>query len=188
MRYVSLDLETTGLDPVTCQVLQIAMVLEDTEDQIPVNHLPRLNLYVRHEKLTGASFALAMNTTILKILSGTYVSSVPIFSQDGAVEKIQEWLRDIFGKKKITLAGKNVASFDLPFLTAMGVPNEIFSHRYLDPGPMFFDPCEDDIPPNLKICLERAGYVGDVSHDALDDARDVIRCIRYATERLTRCK
>ncbi len=37
----------------------------------------------------------------------------------------------------------------------------------------------DDEPPNLSTCLERAGVENTVvTHDAVDDARDVIRVIR----------
>ena len=40
---------------------------------------------------------------------------------------------------------------------------------------------EDDSLPNLNTCLKRSNLAGEVTHDAVQDALDVIRVIRSAT-------
>ena len=43
---------------------------------------------------------------------------------------------------------------------------------------MFVDFKTDDWIPNLDTCKKRAGINGEVTHNALDDARDVILTLR----------
>ena len=40
MKYISIDIETTGLDPENCQILSIGAVIEDTLNQLPFEELP----------------------------------------------------------------------------------------------------------------------------------------------------
>jgi hypothetical protein len=44
---------------------------------------------------------------------------------------------------------------------------------------LYFNPLTMDAPPDLKTCLKMAGIEKEVSHIALDDAFDVIRCLRF---------
>jgi inhibitor of KinA sporulation pathway (predicted exonuclease) len=46
---------------------------------------------------------------------------------------------------------------------------------------LFMNWQKDESLPNLNKCIERAGLTGEVSHDAVDDAIDVVRVIRAAT-------
>jgi hypothetical protein len=48
----------------------------------------------------------------------------------------------------------------------------------LDVGPMFYQLGDTQVP-DLKTCLERSKIHKNIEHDALADAEDVIRCIRY---------
>ena len=41
MRYVSCDIESTGLDKENCQILQIGAVVEDTKNILPIDELDR---------------------------------------------------------------------------------------------------------------------------------------------------
>ena len=65
MKYVSIDIETTGLDPETCQIIQIGAVIEDTLIEKPVDELPRFQCLVEHSQISGSPFALRMNAEIL---------------------------------------------------------------------------------------------------------------------------
>jgi hypothetical protein len=87
------------------------------------------------------------------------------------------------GRKYINVAGKNVGSFDIPFLQAKSmIPSEVrIRHRVLDPA-ILYSQEGDTALPDLKTCKERAGFGDVVSHDALDDALDVIRLLRKKTE------
>lgn len=64
--YVSIDIETTGLDPATCQTLEIGAVLDDWKT--PINQLPRFRRVLAYEHVTGSPYAMAMNTGLLKMI------------------------------------------------------------------------------------------------------------------------
>lgn len=70
MKYVSIDIETTGLNPEKCQVLQIGAVIEDTSNPLPFEELPKFNCIVEHDDYLGQPTALKMNSWIFEILSG----------------------------------------------------------------------------------------------------------------------
>lgn len=74
MKYVSLDLETTGLDASSCGMLSLAMVVEDSNNPRPLKDLPSLLLLTapiileRNRFVPGVSLepvALAMNAHLL---------------------------------------------------------------------------------------------------------------------------
>lgn len=84
-------------------------------------------------------------------------------------------------KDKINVAGKNYAKFDEKFLTQSPlIVDYIFPkirHRVLDVGNMYVRP-EDETLPDLKTCLERAGFEKSVEHNSTPDAVDVIYCVQ----------
>ena len=66
MKYVCIDIETTGLDPVNHQILQFAAVIRDTDKMSePLSESPTMVCYVEHENYHGQPYALAMNSKIL---------------------------------------------------------------------------------------------------------------------------
>lgn len=170
MKYVSLDLETTGLDPKISQVLQIAMVLEDTNHQAPVAKLPHFNQLMLNEVLQGSWYAMfEMNRDLIERCQkeGAHPASVWCWAQ--------EWLEDqgYSPTNRAVLAGKNVGTFDWHFLPES--LRRYFHHRVIDPGSMFID-WSQDAPPSLGDLLYPPQKV--VRHDALSDARDVISVLR----------
>lgn len=173
MRYVSLDIETTGLDPKQDQILQLAMVVEDTTKLVPVEELPYFSVFVKHERITGNAFALGMNAWILDIISGRKEREGAVIVQ--GIYHLEQLGRDFLKEhfpdgQRINVAGKNVAGFDLPFL-----PTELkrpFRHRVIDPGSVFVDWSKEMLPALGDLIST------EVSHDALGDARDVITCLR----------
>ena len=81
---------------------------------------------------------------------------------------------------KITVAGKNFGTFDKIFLERLPRWNSLvrFKQRILDPSALYVDFFNDEEIPNLKTCKERAGIGGVVTHDAVEDAWDVILVLR----------
>jgi oligoribonuclease (3'-5' exoribonuclease) len=67
MKYVSIDIETTGLNPKTDQILSIGLVVEDTLSILPLDDLPKLEVRIWREKITGDLFAINMNKDLLKL-------------------------------------------------------------------------------------------------------------------------
>jgi len=195
MKYVALDIESTGLDTEKDQVLQIGIVIDDLADPKPLNELPTLNLYVQQDRYEGSAFALQMNNNIMKVLAG--VKELPegaimtsqkqieggvFLDEDGRVVATNNPVLDFFYRNlgtlqdKITVAGKNAAGFDIPML-----PKSItncFDHRVIDVGSIYLEK-DDEKVPGLTKCLQRAGVNFAISHDALGDAFSVVECIRY---------
>lgn len=94
----------------------------------------------------------------------------------------------------MVFAGKNFGSFDWQFLRYAINPgladymyaNQVYAkHRFLDPGMLYLDPTTDNEPPDLNLCLARAGIAKTVTHCALDDATDVVNVITAYYARCT---
>lgn len=191
MKYVSIDLETTGLDPDSCDVIEFAAVVDDTlKPEVPVDDLPHFRRLVRLENYRGEPYALAMHAALFREAAGE--AHVGTATESTLFDYFQSWLIGIGvasnynnpGPGKVLVAGKNFAGFDMRFLRRLpGAWDGLFSHRVLDPA-MLFALAEDVKPPSLELCLDRAGFTKTVSHRALDDARDVVRCIRSGLSRV----
>jgi oligoribonuclease len=204
MKYISIDIETTGLDPLTCDVLEVGAYLEDTELVETRNGLSCFHKYLWKDNYRGEPFALAMNAGIFqKMLELKKKTDVDAYHEVHNLlirptqlwdhfgwwlyENRKQWAGTPFDTDKalnwnhmpqIVVAGKNVAGFDIPFLKQIGGIFPRFHHRVIDPGMLYFDPRNDNIPPDLKECKRRAGLSEAVSHEALDDAWDVIQLVR----------
>lgn len=200
MKYVSIDIETTGLDPENCQVLQIGAVIEDTHNVLPLDKLPRFECIVEHAEYTGSAYALWLNSNLLKTLGAMeslqkderldYRRSNNIIPAGTVSSSFYLWLTangfqpGAQGAVTINVAGKNFASFDKNFLVKLpGWLGKIqMRQRILDPAVLFMDWQKDDALPNLNTCLQRSNFSGEVSHNALEDAIDVVRVFRAATD------
>lgn len=203
MKYLSIDIETTGLDPSTCDVLEFGALLEDTENPAGRENLPTFHKYLWRDVYRGEPYALAMNAHIFqKMIALKKEHGVGHFHDNDKLliqpeymwEHFKWWLyshRKLWAGTKfdddknffineiptLVVAGKNVAGFDIPFVKLLpGMPK--FHHRVIDPGMMYFDPRNDNVPPDLKECKKRAKLPEHVSHEALDDAWDVIQLVR----------
>lgn len=173
--YVSIDIETTGLDPEWCQVLEVAAVIDNGG---PIDELPTFSMRVRHDRITGQPIGLAMNAELLRLMNTGYEP----------VEvgwRLSEFLkRNGIDPKNVTAAGKNFAAFDRQFLVRLPEFNQYvhFKHRSIDPAMFYWRPETDTCLPSTAECLERAGINKTVAHRALDDALDVVRLIRHAVQ------
>ena len=169
------------------------MVFEDTDADLPLGKLPHLDLYVQHNQLNFQQGALKMHTES-GLLDEYFVSEqVPM---EEVVDRVKEWLFELGyseneeGMIEIVVAGKNYNAFDKLFLQEVWEwKTSIKEHRRtLDPAILYVDWNEDDVPPNLLTCLQRmadyqnSGVEHEVSHDALEDAFDVIRVIRASND------
>jgi oligoribonuclease len=182
MRYLSLDIETTGLNENTCQILQFAAILDDTS--FPLEAMSTFNALIYSPMYVGEPFALALNRPIFETLSKSTLGRdtrhlgrlVHILDTDMLVSYLKNYLSPL---KFVVVAGKNVANFDLKFLSKIPSWSELsLFHRVLDPGNLYLRPT-DLVPPGTEECLRRAGLDDFVSHDALDDALSVCKLIRH---------
>lgn len=186
MKYASIDTETTGLNPINDLVLEIGIVIDDTEwwDQEvkEPSDLPTFQCYIDHGRFYGDAFALGMNGHILTKIAKKEGN---VLSPEDAILSMNSFLKTHF-TDKVWCCGKNFASFDRPFLENLtqrvGIKS-LFHHRSFDPAALFLTP-EDTGFPALSKCLERAGIEGAVSHNAVEDAFQVVQITRYGLKKM----
>lgn len=183
MKYLCLDIETTGLDEEYCQILEIAGVLEDTKNREPIEDLPCFNFYIYRDVFKGDAFALHMNAEILKRIDSR-VPGYTYIHENSAFYAISDFLQRNLCPPKISLCGKNVGTFDLRFLRKLPRWNEnIFHRRVLDPAMYFWSPEYDSELPDTKLCASRADINIKNQHHALNDCRLVIELMRIGINR-----
>jgi DNA polymerase III alpha subunit (gram-positive type) len=177
LKFVSIDIETTGLNPDTCQVLEIGAVIEDWVS--PVDKLPTFHKIIRRDLLVGEPFALALNCKLLRQLSVKDLPDTCLPEEAG--RRFAEWLR-LYGvdPKHVQPAGKNFASFDEQFLNRLPLFSDFvhFKHRTIDPTMLFWQ-SDDEGLPDSQTCMKRSGIDGKVAHTAVEDALAVVKMVRY---------
>lgn len=186
MRYIALDIETTGLDPVRDQILEIGAVIEDTEaDSLPpVAALPCFHAVLHHPRLEGSEVALGMNL-------GWYrqVSRDMRYNPTQAAGNLADWVRKYFPGERPQVAGANVGAFDLAFLRNLfSKPSRIpipadwvdrhLHYRTIEVGSVGCDWTRGGSQGLGALVKERLGHAGGVPHRALDDARLTIEVLR----------
>ena len=198
MEYISIDIETTGLDRENDLVLEIAAIIENTNNPLPFNEIPKFHAIIRHDRYSGSAYAINMNQRIFKILAEEpkygqermdYQIKHNIVSFNNVVLDFYYWcMKNLTNKPqdnnvpvKSVVAGKNFTDFDKPFLNRLPEWNKYFAfhRRVLDPGTLFTDFMIDQEPPSLEKCLERAGIEDTVvTHFAMEDAWQVVQVLR----------
>jgi len=168
--YLALDIETTGINLEKSQVIQLAAVFVNPGQ-------PELiyNKIIYHNVLQyGESFALGMNGWIFESMHKP--GDIPVAYPEGAKSQWMDFIAmcsELSGGK-ITVAGKNVAGFDLPILKNNGFSVDQFKHRVIDVGTLYL-PDFGYVPTLNEINKLNGREV--VSHNALDDCYDVIAAI-----------
>lgn len=185
MKYVSIDLETTGLDPETCQIIEFGAVVDDLSNPKPINQLPTFHAYICQNNYIGEPYALSMHPKIFRRIAEReqgylYVSPEKL----GYVFKeflIGIGFEEKYDKVTITAAGKNFASFDNLFLRKYSSFSKHVQirNRVIDPSVLYMTVLDEKLP-SLEECKKRAKQaITAVSHEALTDAFDVVSLIRY---------
>ena len=222
MIYVSIDIETTGLGENT-QTLSIGLVVEDTNNLIPFEELPKLEIAIIHERLEGEIFALNMNRDLISDILSYKLARTPeakaeivkrtgreYLTEENVTKRIFHFLYDhkaldggldtfdpnrmievIDGKIYPALtskmkpyyfnaAGKNFANFDNKFLERLPRWKQVLRARgrTIDPSILFVNWKDDDAIPGLSLCKERAHLDPHVTHNAIDDAMDIVKLLR----------
>jgi len=199
MEYISIDIETTGLDRENDQVLEIGAIIENTHDPKPFEELPKFHAIIQHDRYEGSAYAINMNQRIFKIHANfptygsmeeisDYIIKHNLVPVDAVAQDFYFWcMQNLINKPKDTqtpvksiVAGKNFVDFDKPFLDRLPEWKKYFAfhRRVLDPSTIYTDFILDTKLPDLNKCLERAGIDSVVGHDAIGDAWQVIQVLR----------
>jgi hypothetical protein len=137
---------------------------------------------------TGAVFC--EKDQIIQELFRFLCKNVPLFGDDRVGlskyildDKLHSQYCKIDGTTRpitINVAGKNFGTFDKLFLDQLPWFKKLvrIRQRILDPAILMVDWVNDSSLPNLKECKERAGISGVITHNALEDAWDVIEVLR----------
>jgi oligoribonuclease (3'-5' exoribonuclease) len=178
MKYLSIDLEATGLEEHD-QIIEFAMVPFDTLTQTFSMSLakeffvkcpsfeelkPKLNPWViEHNKdLIDKAHQNGVSKSEFKQIIEDYVTSHEVV--------------DYFGEDKIVLFGKSMTSIDLPFMTrdlGWDFMNKYFQHRNLDLSSISYALMDLGLlPKGMESGSKLMNYLemGEVAHTALEDA------------------
>lgn len=224
MIYVSIDIETTGLDNENTQTLSIGLVVEDTNNLKPFDELPKLEIAIIRERLEGEIFALNMNKDLISDILSYKLARTPeerkeienrtgreYLHEEDVAKRIFHFLYDnkaLDGGPDLTInlermvevvngktypaltskmkpyyfnaAGKNFANFDNKFLERLPRWKQCLRARgrTIDPSILFVDWKNDEAIPGLSLCKERAHLDPHVTHNAIDDAMDIVKLLR----------
>lgn len=219
MKYISIDIETTGLDADFNQILSIGAIIEDAANPLPYDKCPKFHAAIVREQLTGSPFAINLNKSLIESIAMwkeypkqreaiEEETEMQFLYPDEVVEAFYDFLyengfvefdpTDLNRRVKIkngktypmltsnmkpasiTAAGKNFATFDKLFLEKLPRWKQCIrlKQRVLDPSILFINWVEDTDVPNLLTCKQRADISGEVTHNALEDAWDVIQVMR----------
>jgi hypothetical protein len=226
MKIVSIDTETTGLDPESCQILSIGVCIEDTCNILPIQNIPKFHAVIMRDNLQGSVYALNMNKDLISLInqanSLTYTERVNLEADSGLIFASEKYvvqalynflfataafdtssfIKDQLMESKlgliprdyshrtsaiINVAGKNFVGFDLPFLSKLPDWNRLIKpiRRVIDPAVLCVDWKKDETLPDLSTCKDRTCKGGNVTHNALEDAVDVIKVLRSVTNNYT---
>jgi oligoribonuclease len=221
MKYLSIDIETTGLDRENCQILSVAAIVEDTQTKLPLSEIPKFHVAIKRPSIKGDMYAINLNRDLIQTIVHYQkaktqdekndlekTTGIKFLDEDQVVEALYQFCYDnglvetnseslskssiiINGKRypmitsktpkvHITCAGKNFATFDKIFLERLPRWKQVFAirQRIIDPSVLFTDWTNDESLPSLSACKKRAGLSEIVTHNAVEDAWDVIELLR----------
>jgi len=201
--YVSVDCESTGICIDNVDILQIGAVIDtipydlDPNKLQDIDELPTYLAYFLPPNgiFKGESQGLAMNAKILQFIADKNKiikedpSKADLFVHPQKFgNRFKKWLLENsndelrYEKDKVytLVAGKNFDKYDRQLLSAKTDIDKhiVFRGAAIDPGILMLQPGMRKIP-SLYECKEYANIESVVTHDALDDAFDVIECLRW---------
>lgn len=180
MKYLSIDLEATGLGE-NCQIIEFAMIPFDTQFRRLEEPLarscyvhcpsfedlkPTLDPWVRehNEKIIRKAHSEGLMLTEFKEWLKSYLESPEV--------------RNYFGTQKIVLFGKSMNAIDLPFMNrdlGWEFMRKYFHHRILDLSSFGYGMVDlGNLPQGMDSGTNLMNHLGmgAVAHTALEDAKN----------------
>lgn len=196
MKFVAIDIETTGLDPKLDQILQFGAVIADTEKGI----LDRFQCNFVYERIRGNPYAISnmsVNHELIMAMDGILKTDMSELSKhndmnprniildttrlDTYQSQFEGWYNRFLTENDIiktpSYAGKNIAMFDLPFIWGAGIKLKA-RHRLLDPAILYYQEGDETLPDHQTL-LQRVGVEKKVAHSAVEDAEDIANLILH---------
>ena len=195
--FLSIDAESTGLEKQKVEVLEVGYVLDDLVN--PVATLPKKCMVLKHASYGfSTAYALKLNARLIDAqldpavvkLSARQVFETLLADTKYVAGACANWDESMKQRpvKKVSYAGKNVVGFDIPLLTSFFLRNgmteaeiagwQSFIHyRSMDAGSIFYP--RFGYVPGLDEINKMTGRNA-VSHNALEDALDVVYAVRFS--------
>lgn len=180
MRYLSIDLEATGLRE-NDYMIELAFAPFDT-DQKSIAHDLSFHTFVQcpsfdELKESLDPWVIEHNQTLIERAhqSGVKLNELPLIVKNYLE---QDTIRNYFHNEKIIIFGKSLNALDLPFLNrdlGWDFMRRFFSHKVLDLSSIAFHLIDSkQLPSDHHGSSELMSYfqMGDVAHTALEDAQN----------------
>ncbi len=156
LSYVSIDIETTGLDETKCQTLEIGAVLDDWTK--PIAELPIFRRIVAWDQVVGTPYAMSLNAGLLKAI-GTRANEKPTAPEDALIQLVkQTGSKDIPVNRILNHLRSPISWHDIPnfLLKCPDLHPEVLKFAANPPMPCCF--CKDHQLANLfSIWLKANG-------------------------------
>lgn len=186
MLYSSRDIESTGTDRHKNQILSIWIIIEDTNKKLSFEQIPKFHWIITRKEIYWNLVAIEMNIELIKDINAYLNHWIPYLwfwkfhkDEEDLVAGVRKFLMDNkLSWEKLNIAGKNFWTFDKLFLEKLPWRDIQFSNRIIDPAALYVNWDKDECLPNLSECKARAWLPNTISHNALEDARDVVQVLR----------
>lgn len=176
MKLAVLDIETSNLLRCDAQILEVVVMIEDSEVQAPRDQLPTLRLLCPLDlNASWSDYTRKLHESLVAEIQSAPDGTLTL--ECDIPDAIDAFTFEHGCGDKPFFCGKNVGMFDLPFIQECAGKLPRHHHRILDPGSLYWHPTDTEIP-SLATCLDRAGLDSSGSHTAAGDSWDVIRVIR----------
>jgi hypothetical protein len=162
MKYIALDIRTTGPNKCVNQVLEIAMIVDSVTMQEPVDRLSRLHILVKHDSYT-INAEQVRASELRRIVDLIELSNREGQTYDVAITKVLRWLK---GTNCYIFAGRTE---DVKFLG-------LEYSAVMEPRLAWLKPCDVDLP-DLELCMARAGLSCPLN-SSLDRAKATVKLMR----------
>lgn len=165
MRFVSVDIETTGLDFDKCQILEVGLAVFESTSQ-KNEAIDSSYKVIKYDGYYWEPGAFDLHRLRFDYFLGVGDNRV-------RVSEVWPWLAGYFERYKTKIAvGKNFGSFDFQFIRRLpGFKNGVIGHRSIDIGTLALSADDTEIPA-IAEALRRLNVKYDPSqaHIALYDA------------------
>lgn len=197
LKYFSVDIETTGIKPEENQIIEFGAIFEDPHRVLNFKEIPKFKRIIRHDTYVGSAIAINMNARIFDIIAkydklkdGTdkeeFKELHGIIEASELIPQFKEFVIECYihydlpiPYSGINIAGKNFAGFDAQFIKQLHNAFKVKINYVMgDPTTLYTDFYKDSVFAGLSTCKERAGFGSEVTHNALEDAWDVVRLLR----------
>ena len=105
MKYVSIDIESTGLNIEKCKILSIGAAIEDTNNVLPIEEIPKFHCIIKSTGFYAEPVAMEMNMDLIHYMNRytkaktqdekndiVHETGMQFLDEEKVVEELFKWL------------------------------------------------------------------------------------------------